>query len=80
VNEAVIGKRPIFLALQFTVQFGMFHAKRRHMTVVHLILLLMRLDDLTHRVNHESFMLSALNFSAYPTMRTAVRSATLFWR
>jgi hypothetical protein len=80
VNKAGIGKGPIFLALQFTVQFGMFHAKRRQMTVVHLILLLMRLDDLTMQVNHESSMLSAPNFSACPTMRTAVRPTSLFWR
>ena len=32
------------------------------MTVVHLILLVVRLDDLTTRVNHEFLVLSSPNF------------------
>ena len=59
VDEIGIGEGPVFFALQFVFQFGMLDAERGHMTVVHLILLVVRLDDLTSRVKHESIMLSS---------------------
>jgi hypothetical protein len=59
VYEACVGKGSAFFSLQFFFQFGMLHAERGHMTVVHLILLLVRLDDLGGGVNHESLELSS---------------------
>ena len=47
VDEIGVGEGPVFFALQFVFKFGMLDAKRGHMTVVHLILLIVRLDDLT---------------------------------
>jgi hypothetical protein len=54
VDEITVGEGSVFLTLQFFFQFSMFHAERGHMIVVHLILLVVRLDDLTVQVKHES--------------------------
>lgn len=62
MDQARIRQRSAFFAFQFFFQFGMLYAECGHVTVVHLILLVTRLDDITIEVNHESFMLSAPNF------------------
>lgn len=46
-DQVAVGQRTAFLTIQFLFQFGMLHAERGQMVVVHLILLVVRLDDLT---------------------------------
>ena len=77
-DETGVRKWTAFFTLQFAFQFGMFHAERGHMVVVHLILLAVRLDDLTIGVNHESIMLSAPNFSGHRAKSTITGRASLF--
>jgi hypothetical protein len=76
MDEIDIGEGSVFLALHFLFQFGMFHAERGHMVVVHLILLIVRLDDLTAQVNHESKRLSPPKMDQIGDMGCTA----IFWR
>lgn len=76
VDEVGVWKRAVFFAVQFIFQFGVLHTKCGHMAVVHLILLVVRLDDLTSRVNHENFVLSSPKLDQIELMGRA----PVFWR
>lgn len=76
MDEVGIGQWPVFFAVQFVFQFCMFDAERGYMTAIHLILLIMRLDDLVSGVNHETLPVSAFILDE----TTGMRCTTRFWR
>lgn len=76
VDKTGVREGTVFFAIQFVFQFGVLHAQRGHMAVVHLILLVVRLDDLTDGVNHESVGLSSPKLTRIGVMR----QLHVFWR
>ena len=59
VDQCGVGEWPVFFEIQFFFQFSMLVLQCGYMVGVHLILLVVRLDDLVAADNHEKLPLSA---------------------